>query len=83
MEFLLYVWEKSERIGLTLFLAIISLFATLYARYEANVIPSPHDLLGGTLTTPSQWLMNGMWLLTLAASLLYVGRRIWTRVSQG
>jgi hypothetical protein len=83
MEFFLYIWEKSERIGLTVFLIIISLFATWYARYEATAIPNPNDYLDGTLIAPSHWFMKGMWYLTLAALVLHVGRRVWMRVFQG
>lgn len=82
MEFLLYVWEKSERIYLTIFLVIISLFATWYAHHEANAVPNPHDYLDGTFVAPSHWFMKGMWYLTLTALVLHFGKHIWMRMGR-
>jgi len=74
MEFFLFILEKSEKISLTLLMAIMSLFVTGYYHYEKTRAPNPHDLLDGTLTEPLHWIVKGMWFLTLTALILYAGK---------
>lgn len=83
MEFFLFFWEKSERIELILFLTIMSSLATWLFHHEALMVANPNDLLAGTFIEPFHWVMKGMWFLTFAAVLLYIGRCIKLRLFEG
>ena len=76
MEIILYLWEKSEGISLTIFMAILAFVFTLYARSDEAISASPHDLLAGTFAEPSRLIMKGLWYCVIAAFILHLSRRI-------
>jgi hypothetical protein len=74
IQILLYFWEKSEHIGLTIFLFIASLLSTACYHHFANAYPNSNHLLDGMFIASIYWAMKIMWYLTMIALLVYFAR---------
>ncbi|MFZ2316087.1 MAG: hypothetical protein WAW86_10590 [Gammaproteobacteria bacterium] len=76
MDIVFFIWEKSERIGLTLSLAGLSLFLNWYARHQESLPANTGDILAGTLAEPSHMISKIMWYMTITSLAIYLGRKI-------
>lgn len=81
MEILYFLYEKSERIGLTLFFVSVYLFLKSYAKYHPNLTNNSQDVIALTFIEFAPVASEIIGYMAVTAFLVYLARLVLNRIS--